>query len=73
MKSCYLWYPWSFPASDWSDDINCNLKFEGKIVDMICDIDPKYEETLLTIKKAVKRKLFAKLTKAVYCTLFGVI
>ena len=36
---------------------------------LICDIDPKYEENVLTNKRTRKRKSYAKFTKAVYGTL----
>ena len=41
------------------------------MVDMICEIDPCYKKYVLTNKKTGKKKLYGKLTKAVYGTLLG--
>ena len=41
--------------------------------DLICDIDPGYKKFVLTNKRTGKKKLDGKLTKAVYCTLLGVV
>ena len=38
------------------------------MVKIICEIDPKYEKYLLTSKTTGKKKLYGKLTKAVYKT-----
>ena len=40
---------------------------------MICEIDPCYKTYVLTNKKTGKKKLYGKLTKAVYGTLLGAI
>ena len=63
--------PGAFLQADWPEDNDCYLKFEGLMVDMICDIDPSYEKFILINKKTGKKKLDGKLTKAVYCTLLG--
>jgi hypothetical protein len=34
--------PGAFLQADWPTDRDCYLKFEGAMVSMICDIDPKY-------------------------------
>jgi hypothetical protein len=34
--------PGAFLQADWPADRDCYLKFEGAMVSMICDIDPKY-------------------------------
>ena len=62
----------AFLGIDWSEDIDCHLKFEGARVDMIYDIDFKYDENVLTNETTRKRKLYTKLTKDVYGTLLGV-
>ena len=36
------------------------------MVDLICDIDPRYKKFILINKKTGKKKLYGKLTKAVY-------
>ena len=43
------------------------------MMDMICEIDPCYKKYVLTNKKTGKKKLYRKLTKAVYSTLLGAI
>lgn len=58
--------PGAFLQVDWSDDIDCNLKLEGVMVDIICDIDIVYKKNVLSNNKTRKKKLFGKLTKAVY-------
>ena len=35
--------PGVFLQADWPEDNDCYLKFEGLMVDMICDIDPSYK------------------------------
>ena len=59
--------------ADWPEDNDYYLKFEGLMVDMICDIDPSYKKFILINKKTDKKKLYGKLTKAVYGTLLGAI
>jgi hypothetical protein len=51
---------------------DCYLKFEGAMVSMICDIDPKYKKNVI-IGRNGKKYIYAKLTKAVYGTLLGAI
>ena len=65
--------PGDFLQADWPEDNNCYLKFEGLMADMICDIDPSYKKFVLTNKRTGKKKLYDKLTKAVYGTLLGAI
>ena len=66
--------PGAFLQGDWPEDNNnCYSKFEGLMVDMICDIDLSYEKFVLTNKRTGKKKLYGKLTKAVYGTLLGAI
>jgi hypothetical protein len=64
--------PGAFLQADWSADRDCYLKFEGAMVSMICDIDPKYKDNILYGKNG-RKYVYAKLTKAVYGTLLGAI
>ena len=65
--------PRVFLQANWPVDNNYYLKFEGLMVDMICDIDPSYNKFILINKKTGKKKLFGKLSKAVYGTLLEAI
>jgi hypothetical protein len=64
--------PGAFLQADWPADCDCYLMFEGAIVSMICDIDPKYKRNVVYSKNG-KKYIYAKLTKAVYGTLLGAI
>jgi hypothetical protein len=64
--------PGAFLQADWPADRDCYLKFEGAMVSMICDIDPKYKKNIVYGKNG-KKYIYAKLTKAVYGTLLGAI
>ena len=65
--------PGAFIQADWLEDTNYFLKFEGLMVKMICEINQSYEKYVLTIKTTGKKRLYGKLTKAVYGTLLGAI
>ena len=65
--------PGAFLQANWPEDNDCYLKFEGLMVKMICEIDPNYEKYVLTSKTTGKKRLYGKLTKAVYGTLLGTI
>ena len=65
--------PRAFLQANCPDNNDCYLKFEGLMVDMICDIDPAYKKFVLINKETGKKKLYGKLTKAVYGTLLGAI
>ena len=45
---------------------NCYLKFEGIMVKIICNINLSYKKYILTNKTTEKKRLYGKLTKAVY-------
>jgi hypothetical protein len=60
--------PGAFLQADWPADRDCYLKFEGAMVSMICDINPKYKKNIVHSKNG-KKYIYAKLTKAVYGTL----
>jgi hypothetical protein len=64
--------PGAFLQADWPSDRDCYLKFEGAMVSMICDIDPKYKQNIVYGKNG-RKFIYAKLTKAVYGTLLGAI
>jgi hypothetical protein len=64
--------PGAFLQADWPADRDCYLKFEGTMVSMICDIDPKYKKNIVYGKNG-RQYVYAKLTKAVYGTLLGAI
>jgi hypothetical protein len=64
--------PGAFLQADWPADRDCYLKFEGAMVSMICDIDPKYKSNIVYGKNG-RKFIYAKLTKAVYGTLLGAI
>jgi hypothetical protein len=64
--------PGAFLQADWPADRDCYLKFEGAMVSMICDIDPKYNKNIVYGKNG-RKYVYAKLTKAVYGTLLGAI
>ena len=65
--------PRAFLQAGWPKDNDWYLKFEGLMVDMICDIDPSYKTFILINNKSVEKKLYDKLTKAAYDTLLGAI
>ena len=65
--------PGVFLQADWLKDNDCYLKVEGLMIKIICEIDPSYEKYVLTHKTARKKRLYGKLTKAVYGTLLGAI
>jgi hypothetical protein len=39
--------PGAFLRANWPADRDCYLKFEGAMVSMICDIDPKYRNNIV--------------------------
>ena len=61
----------AFLQAYWSEEIDCHLKFEGVMADMICDIGPSFKDNVIINKKTGKKKLYAKLTKAVRYSPWG--
>jgi hypothetical protein len=61
----------AFLQADWPAAKDCFLNFENVMVDMICQIDPKYMKNV--IYRGKKKFIYTKLTKAVYGTLLGAI
>jgi hypothetical protein len=64
--------PGAFLQADSPAERDCYLKFEGAMVSMICDIDPKYKKNIVYGKNG-RKYVYTKLTKAVYGTLLGAI
>jgi hypothetical protein len=64
--------PGAFLQADYPQDEGkeCYLKFEGVMVDMICEIRPEYRKLTKTTKSG-RKWLFGKVTKAIYGTLLG--
>jgi hypothetical protein len=62
----------TFLQADYPQDEGkeCYLKFEGVMVDMICEIRPEYRKLIKTTKSG-RKWLFGKVTKAIYGTLLG--
>ena len=63
--------PGAFLQADWPMDRDCYLKFEGTMVSMLCDIDPKYKDCI--VERNGRKYIYSKLNKAVYGTLLGAI
>ena len=61
--------PGAFLQTNWPEDNDCYLKFEGLMVKMICEIDLSYEKCVLTNKITGKKRLYGKLTKVICGTL----
>ena len=71
--------PGAFLSADWPPSAPpCYLRFEGVMVDMICELVPEYKELIRYSGKRDKfgrrkRWLVGKVTKAIYGTLLGAI
>ena len=69
--------PGAFLSANWPDDApDCWIRFEGAMVDMICQIKPKYRKLIRhnkTRNGGVRRMLVGKVTKAIYGTLLGAV
>ena len=68
--------PGAFLQGIWPQDQHPNyLKFEGVMVDMLCQIEPSYQEYIIYQKikgsKYKKKYIYAKMIKAVYRTLLA--
>jgi hypothetical protein len=62
--------PGAFLQADWPQDEPCYIRFEGIMVDMICQIEPSYIKCIKYGRN--KRKwMIGKLSKAIYGTLLG--
>ena len=69
--------PGAFLSADWPDDAPpCYLRFDGVMVDMLCQIDPSYSKLIRyhrNKKGVVGKTLFGKVKKAIYGTLLGAV
>ena len=69
--------PAAFLSADWPSDYpDCHIKFEGVMVEMLCQIRPEYRKLIRYSKTKsgyLRKMLVGKVTKAIYGTLFGAI
>ena len=66
--------PGVFLQSDWPQEEHPGyIMFEGIIVDVVCKIDPSYQDKIIWRKDRKKKFLYGRLIKAVYGTLLGAI
>ena len=64
--------PGAFLQDNWPQDEHPGyIMFEGIMVDMICDIDPSYQNKIIWSKDCRKKFLYGRLIKAIYETLRG--
>ena len=63
--------PGVFLQSDWPEGDDCYIRFEGLMVDMLCEIDPTYRSKVQYTRDRKRKFLYGKLAKAVYGTLMG--
>ena len=59
----------AFLQSDWPDDNDYYIKFEGMMVGMLCEIDPSYKSKVLYTKDGQRKYSYGKLEKTVYRTI----
>ena len=69
--------PAAFLSADWPSNYpDCHIKFEGVMVEMLCQIKPEYRKLIKysrTKSGKLKQMLVGKVTKAIYGTLLGAI
>ena len=66
--------PGAFLQGDWPQDEHPGyIMFEGIMMDMICEIDPSYNDMIIWSKDHKKKFLYGQLIKAIYGTLLGAI
>ena len=59
--------PGAFLQGNWPlEEHPAYIKFEGLMMDMICDIDPSYIDKVQWNKQHTRKFLYARLVKAVY-------
>ena len=67
----------AFLLANWpADKPDCYIQFEGAMVEMLCQIEPKYRKLMRCTKMKnghMRKMLMGKITKAIYGTLLGVI
>ena len=59
--------------ANWPKNTDYYLMFERLMLKMICEIDSNYEKCVLIKMTTEKKKMYEKLTKAVYETLLEAI
>ena len=69
--------PAAFLSVDWpADKSDCYIRFEGAILEMLCQIKPEYQKFIRYTKMRnghMRKLLIGKITKAIYGTLLGAI
>jgi len=66
--------PGAFLQGDWPQDEHpAYIKFEGLMVDMICEINPSYVAKVQWNRERTRKFLYARLVKAVYGTVLAAI
>ena len=69
--------PGAFLSADWPANApDCWIRFEGAMVDMICQIKPEYRKLFPKTNRknsGVRKVLVGKVTKAIYGTLLGAV
>ena len=67
----------AFLSADWPSNYpDCHIKFEGVMVEIICQIKPEYRKLIRysrTKSGQLRKMLVGKVTKAIYGTLLGAI
>ena len=73
-KSITINIPVALLQGNWLQDEHPGyIRFERIMVDMICEIDPSYQDKIIWSKDQKKKFLHGPLIKAVYGTLLGAI
>ena len=69
--------PAAFLSADWPEDApDCHIRFEGVMVEMLCQIKPEYRKLIKYSRSKsgrLKKMLVGKISKAIYGTLLGAI
>ena len=69
--------PTAFLSADWPEGYpDCHIKFEGIMVEILCQIKPEYRKLIKYSKTKtgqLRKMLVGKITKAIYGTLLGAI
>ena len=69
--------PAAFLSADWPEDYpDCHIRFEGVMVEMLCQIRPEYRALIKYSKNKngqTRKVLVGRLTKTIYGTLLGAI
>ena len=69
--------PAAFLSADWPKDApDCHIRFEGVMVEMLCQIKPEYRKLIKYSRRKdgrLRKLLVGKISKAIYGTLLGAI